>query len=463
MRIDRWKAADSESVKRRSATSNQNRVREGESMTRLKHCMLLMAAFAGIFSLASRAPAQQFGYPPPGAYPAMQAGYGPGPMDAPGPMGGMPPGGMPPPGMMPGGPGGMPPPDMMGGGGGLPPDYGQGYAEGGGDCYGGDCSGLYGLGHLGCLFHFTDGYKLRPRWYDIQIDYLQLTREEVSRPVNFTSLGVGPAAPIVLSTDNLEFDNRPGMRLTYALLIAPSTNLEATYMGNFFWRSSAAVNGNGNLFSVLSEFGVTPANGFQDTDAADRATIEYSSVLDSTELSVRNRFAEPEGRYHGSWLAGVRYIRLDEQFRHFTITPLGSMDYQVRTFNDLVGFQFGGDLCLRPTPRFLIGMEGKAGIYGNPGEQQTTVTATTLATPLEEREISTQVSFVGEADFFAVYHYNERFSIRGGYQLLYLTGVALGPENFNTEPPFVAPRTTFVDVTGEVFYHGFHVGFEWVW
>jgi len=375
------------------------------------------------------------------------------------PPGMMGPGGMPP-GMM--GQGGMPP-GGPGGPGGMPPDYGQGYADGGMDgCYGeGGCGP--GCNCLGCLLGFTDGYKLRPRWYDIQVDYLQLTRERVSRQVDYTSLGI--SGPIVLSTDDLNFDARPGMKLTAALLIAPSTNLEATYIGNFFWRSTAEVNaGNGGLYSALSDFGTDPPGGFSDTDNATRATIEYTSVLDSWELSVRNRFAEPEGRYHGSFLAGFRYVRLDEQFRHFTITPTGQMDYTVRTFNDLIGFQVGGDLSLRPTPRLLIGVEGKAGIYGNPGEQQTTINADSLVGTFTEREINTEIAFVGEADFFAVYNFNQRFSIRGGYQLFYLSGVALGTENFNPGPPFVADaRTPFVNVDGDLFLHGFHVGFEYVW
>jgi hypothetical protein len=87
-----------------------------------------------------------------------------------------------------------------------------------------------------------------------------------------------------------------------------------------------------------------------------------------------------------------------------------------------------------------------------------------LATPFEEREINTQIAFAGEANFFAVYHVTERFSIRGGYNLLYASGVALATENFNPGPPFVVgARTPFVDVDGEVFYHGFNIGFEYVY
>ena len=433
-------------------------------MTRLKQCMFLLAAFAGIFSLASRAPAQQYGYAPPGAYPGMQASYGPGGGMPPPAFGGAPtemPGAMPP-GPMPGGmPPGMPPGAMPGGG--MPPDFAGGYADGGMEgCYGGDCGPGCGpgCGCLGCLLGFSDGYKLRPRWYDIQVDYLQLTREEVSRPVDFQSLGI--SGPIVLSTDSLDFSARPGMRLTGALLIAPSTNLEATYIGPFFWRTAASVSGNANLYSVFSDFGVTPAGGFADTDAATLASLEYTTKMNSVELSVRNRFSEPEGRYHASWLAGVRYVSIDETFRYATSTGAGSMNYQVQTFNDLVGFQVGGDFCIRPTPRLLIGTDAKAGIYGNPGEQQTTITSTSLGT-VQERDINTEVAFVGEADFFAVYSLTQRFSIRGGYQLLYASGVALAPENFNATSPFGGARTAVVNVDGEVFYHGFNLGFEYVY
>jgi len=38
-------------------------------------------------------------------------------------------------------------------------------------------------------------------------------------------------------------------------------------------------------------------------------TLIYNSSLDSIELSIRQRWQEPECRYQTSWLAGFRYIR----------------------------------------------------------------------------------------------------------------------------------------------------------
>ena len=48
--------------------------------------------------------------------------------------------------------------------------------------------------------------------------------------------------------------------------------------------------------------------------------------------------------------------------------------------------------------------------------------------------------------------------------MLWLNGVALAPENFNTAPPFVTgARKPFLDDNGHVFLQGFTWGLEWMW
>ena len=59
--------------------------------------------------------------------------------------------------------------------------------------------------------------------------------------------------------------------------------------------------------------------GYTDTDSAELATLEYSSSFDSFELDYRKRWVAPNCRFHGSWMVGARYVKIDEQLVHGTV------------------------------------------------------------------------------------------------------------------------------------------------
>ena len=77
-----------------------------------------------------------------------------------------------------------------------------------------------------------------------------------------------------------------------------------------------------------------------------------------------------------------------------------------------------------------------------------------------------RVSFVGDANVQALYRLNYQWTLRAGYNFLFVDGVALAPENFNTIPPFgpqFPNRQTFINDNGNVFYHGWNIGLEYMW
>jgi len=278
----------------------------------------------------------------------------------------------------------------------------------------------------------------------------------------------------------LDLGEAPGFRITGTYQVAANSHLEATYFGTFFWRGSAAAGtADHNLYSVLSDFGQQPPGGFLQTDQATLHAIDYTSKLNNVELNWRHHWMSPGYWVHGSWLAGARYVRLEEQFGYFTqvlahTNPLppnnqrgpADMNYRVSTTNDMIGFQLGGDLFVSLLPGLMVGSELKAGVFGNLADQSTVITATNLNPALVESRRSQDVALVAEASVMAVYQVTPWLSLRGGYQALFVDGVALAPENFNTVAPFppVAPsRGPVINDNGNVFYHGFTAGLEWLW
>ncbi len=315
-----------------------------------------------------------------------------------------------------------------------------------------------------------------PRWFNVHFEALYLMREEVSRQRDFTSDGVSGTR--VLSTNDLDFDYELGFRATGRIDVGAASNIEASFLGGFEWNTNAQVtNGSDNLYSVLSSYGVSPAGGFVDTDQASVHAIDYSTQLNSGEVSWRHHWVSPNLRIQGSWLLGARYTNLEETFVLSTIALLhndplvggnplrgpGSMNYRTETRNNLIGFQTGGDAYMCLVPGLTLGSEVKAGIYGNRATHDTIVSATSLGSTVREEASSNEIALVAEGGIMAVYQISPGFSLRAGYQIVYLDGVALAPENFNTGSPFGGPRTATINSNGSALYHGGTAGFEWMW
>ena len=370
---------------------------------------------------------------------------------------------------------GGPPPMMAPGGFEGAPDYAEDFGTdcpycGGAGCEA--CGGHHGLlgDVLGIVGPYPDGGCGAVRWYDLAVDYMLLKREGTGRRTDFTSEGI--AGPIVLSTRTLDFDEASGFRFSGLFQCGPGSSLEFVYYGLFFWETQATATSNSNnLFSALSNFGTRPFNGFAETDQSDLQSVRYTSKFDNFEVNFRQRWVAPSARYQGSWLAGVRYFKLDEEFSLFSQSTLNSAaaDYRVSVFNSLTGLQVGGDIWFCLVPGLRIGGEAKAGVYGNHAGQITNIFATSLANPFQESAKTDDVAFVGDLSLLMTYRLNYNWNLKLGYHFLYVDGVALATETFNPTPPTVffplpgVNRTAQINDNGDVFYHGFMAGLEFMW
>ena len=217
-----------------------------------------------------------------------------------------------------------------------------------------------------------------------------------------------------------------------------------------------------------------------ETDQANFVSIDYESSFDSFEVNFRQRWMAPNCRYQGSWVCGVRHFILDEKFRLFTSSSVNGINgdplnpaqarFDVDTTNNLTGFQLGGDMWICVLPGLRLGGEIKAGVYGNHMNANTTIGVNNGNIPtFTERVSINDVAFIGQADLTATYRINYNWTARIGYQFLFVDGVALAGENFNTLPPalFVPPpgatRVPTINDNGNVFYHGWTAGLEFMW
>ena len=371
------------------------------------------------------------------------------------------------------------------------------------------CSGHGGLGFggrvLSRLLPYAEGGKCAPRWYDFTLDGMYLTRENAGRNTIFSSDGV--LGNPVLSTNDLDFDNELGFRFTGARQIFAGATAEFTYFGLFNWTSSGVVTrdpadfppitggGGGpfadDLYSIVSDFGnINTPFGFDQTDRARQHSLSYSSTIDNFELNIRKRFTAPNCRLQYSWLAGIRYLYLLEDFGYRTIggggdaaamppvPPRGSLDYDIRARNSLTGFQLGGDSWLNLVPGVNVGADIKAGVYGNYASQSSNIVSVLSANPpamptpqvLQGNETvhTNDIALVADANLYFMWRLGPHWTVRAGYNFLFLDGVVLGSEQFSAQTARDVINGTAIGVptandNGSIFYHGGFFGAEWMW
>lgn len=255
------------------------------------------------------------------------------------------------------------------------------------------------------------------------------------------------------------------------------SGIEAVYMDAINWSDTArATSDTNDLYSLFSDFGNVPFGGFEETGQATVHEIGYESDLDSVEVNWRHGFMKPSYKQSGAFVIGFRYLKLDERFRFNTevlphFDPINNvnrnaatMDYEVNVNNDIYGPQIGADFITCLFPSVMLGTEIKGGVMANSAEQRTNITVINPgATTTNERARDDDVSFILESNIYGLFQFHPLWKARIGYQLLYLTGIATGLDNFNSEPPFLGTRTPFLDTNGNAFYHGAYFGVEFGW
>ena len=268
---------------------------------------------------------------------------------------------------------------------------------------------------------------------------------------------------------------RYGLEAIANLQTGPGANLEARYFGLNKWNDSRSVRRPTNqlpdLFSVFSLYGTDPVNGFDDTDRSFIHTASLSSELHSGEVNYRRRFVTPMSWVQGGWLAGIRYLDIDERFgfaavgsnnNAFLFNQLRFFNFDTNTRNQLTGFQVGSDLWFNIVPGLRAGVEGKTGVYGNHAEVESSVVANSIARGREFLQDG-RTAYVTEFTASTVYRLTYAWSFRASYNLLYVDNVALAQENFNTRDlsnaiglgNFTGARFPFINTDGEALYQGF--------
>lgn len=344
-------------------------------------------------------------------------------------------------------------------------------------------------GTAGCCEICGAGYHC-PRqwtWYNGS-KILNRTR---TRPELLSIYADGQGA---LNVDSLGFDVAGGYETRVQYYLGNDREnrdqfIEFVYWGLNEWKDTQTVRGQ-RLTYNSSQFGGTSFTGgslfsfygLLDFNYADMHQIRYQSEINNFELNWwfkprprPDRLALlPNGRWQrqcqpGTYInyaLGFRSLSFDEGFvfdsRGTIETENGSLPLYARqtiwTQNDTFGFQLAGEVLFR-RHRFEWGARVKAAPMFNWAEQTTNFALYNAPNQVRRYGKDDDVAFMGEVSIVANYRIWDRVRIFGAWEMMWLTGVALAPEQVD----FTLLSPGRINDNGTVYFQGVSLGFDVVW
>lgn len=236
--------------------------------------------------------------------------------------------------------------------------------------------------------------------------------------------GINAGNVFSLGTRELMFDHEPGLRATIGYAFNCHTYIEASYFGLYDWAAVNQLNTGGPILITSGAAGIL--NTF------DSQAVNYSSALHSAELNLRTYVHVYP---HTSVVLGTRFIHYDEDFNAVETGTVGGIpaiaNLQKATNNNMIGVHIGLDTDYQFGEWFSLGITSRIGLLSNQSEARVFRSVTnSVAGPFAFRtsQDGTDITISTEVAAVARVQVTDNLAIRGGYQLLYLGGVALGPD-----------------------------------
>lgn len=301
--------------------------------------------------------------------------------------------------------------------------------------------------------------------------FLQRDNAVANRPFVLDS----PGGATAISSRDPRFAVQPGLRLFYGSIDECGFGWEAGYLGVWSMFADTTATGASTL-QAQDPLGTQPGV-LNDADVA-RAT--YSSTLDSAEANIFAHFSDGgysrrasapwrrcRGYQEGSidWLLGFRWAGLNEAAA-LNFSPSGNPGaglYSVRSTTNLFGTQVGSRGRI-VWDRWAMEGWAKVALMGS-GMSQSQAPIQNSILDFQERPArsasASGVGFVGDLNLSATYRLTDTWGLRAGYNLIWLSGVALAPDQFDfSTPPAGGSRLVG---NGSVFLNGANLGLEARW
>jgi hypothetical protein len=287
--------------------------------------------------------------------------------------------------------------------------------------------------------------------------------QSADRPLVVT---VGDNTTLISARDP-QFSVAPGVRAFYGQRNPCDCGWEVGYFGIYGATASRSV-------ATMDPFLQMPLDiGTDLTSSGEQATVQYTSVINSAEANAF--LTRHEWRDHSQswltvdWLAGFRYVGVEDGASILMDSCQAddpelrtNVRYAVRTRNNM----FGGQIGVRPRwawDRWALEGWAKAGLLGNSQKQ--------IQDPLfdytgfRQRQglsaTGSETAFIGDINLSVIYRLTDVWGIRAGYNVVWIDGLALAPNQFAFANTDVAG--TALASSGGMFLSGANLGLEARW
>jgi len=303
-------------------------------------------------------------------------------------------------------------------------------------------------------------------------DVLFLQRDNQSTDQVLAAIGTDA----LITSGEPQFAVQPGIRLFHGQVDDCGRGWEVGYLG--IW----------NMFADLEAGGAADIHGgdplsllVDGFNGRSLARATYASSLNSAEANLlwrtRSRGHSRASPYpwercrtyrRGTldWLAGFRWAGLDES-AGLTLSGggfPGPSVYDVRSSTNFFGAQLGGRGRME-WERWAVDGWAKAALAGTAMSQSAGAIESIFAPdpPVRSARSASEggVGFIGDLTINLAYKLSDTWRVRAGYNFLWLSGVALAPNQFD----FAATPTAGSGLNGGagVFLHGANLGLEASW
>jgi hypothetical protein len=288
-------------------------------------------------------------------------------------------------------------------------------------------------------------WQTSPAW-TVRAGAIFLTRE---RPKQTPLLFDGSGTAELFNAKNFDFGAQAGFDGSFVRTFAGGNHaIEGRYFGVNDWTATQS-------FTAPASWNLGAAAFVPFAPGAPTGVLfNYDSNLNSGELNWRCRH-----NYWLDWLAGFRWVQLDESMRLDTNVG-GPVAARFNTRNNLYGAQGGFDVrALGFNCPFFLGGTVKAGIYGNDASNNSAVTVS--GSPLFDARAQRGVAaFVGEIDITGGYRFNPHVAVHGGYQFLWIENAAIASDQVRATN-FASHNG--INPNGDPLYMGAVTGLDITW
>jgi len=271
-----------------------------------------------------------------------------------------------------------------------------------------------------------------------------------------------------------------GARVFYGDLGSMNPGWEIGYLGVFGMTTDTLLTDPADSLRAAGTLGISPAAGLNNA-----ATATYTGQASLNSLEANAVFHEFDGGfdkgspypwqrrndYDGGgvdWLAGVRWANLEDSatLGFLQAGATAPNTYTVNATSNLFAAQTGlrGRLGWRD---WAVDGFMKVGVAGTLLSQSQTMQNLVPTPPFSFRSPRSGdhvgMGMIAEINLGGIYRITDVWGLRFGYDLLWLTGVALAEDQFDLSANVDPQAGTAIGTVGSVFFQGAHLGLEARW